>query len=119
MDDDTTTKDDQYLTDVLSYSVDRLAKVRFFVSSSFPFVFTSSLSLSFTSVSFLFHFHNRSPNSKRFWRCKSIERGDARVRSLANSDEEEARTRALFISLLDFDDDENENAFALERLFEY
>jgi len=30
MDDDTTTKDDQYLTDVLSYSVDRLAKVRFF-----------------------------------------------------------------------------------------
>ena len=45
MDDDTTTKDDQYLTDVLSYSVDRLAKVRFFVSSSFPFVFTSSLSL--------------------------------------------------------------------------
>ena len=29
MDDDTTTKDDQYLTDVLSYSVDRLAKVRF------------------------------------------------------------------------------------------
>lgn len=56
MDDDTTTKDDQYLTDVLSYSVDRLAKVRFFVSSSFPFVFTSSSSLSFTSVSFLFHF---------------------------------------------------------------
>ena len=58
MDDDTTTKDDQYLTDVLSYSVDRLAKVRFFfLSSSFPFVFTSSSSsLSFTSVSFLFHF---------------------------------------------------------------
>jgi len=54
MDDDTTTKDDQYLTDVLSYSVDRLAKVRFFVSSSFPFVFTSSSSS--LSVSFLFHF---------------------------------------------------------------
>jgi len=69
MDDDTTTKDDQYLTDVLSYSVDRLAKVRFlFVSFfSFPFVFTSSSSLSL-SFSFLFHFHNRSPNLKRFWR---------------------------------------------------
>ena len=69
MDDDTTTKDDQYLTDVLSYSVDRLAKVRFlFVCFfSFPFVFTSSSSLSL-SFSFLFHFHNRSPNLKRFWR---------------------------------------------------
>ena len=56
MDDDTTTKDDQYLTDVLSYSVDRLAKVRFFfLSSSFQFVFTSSSSSSL-SVSFLFHF---------------------------------------------------------------
>lgn len=35
MDDDTTTKDDQYLTDVLSYSVDRLAKVRFLFLSFF------------------------------------------------------------------------------------
>jgi hypothetical protein len=26
-----TTRDDQYLTDLLSYSVDRLGKVRFFV----------------------------------------------------------------------------------------
>ena len=43
MDDDTTTKDDQYLTDVLSYSVDRLAKVRFlfllFFSVRFYFFF--------------------------------------------------------------------------------
>lgn len=35
MDDDTTAKDDQYLTDVLSYSVDRLAKVRFLFLSFF------------------------------------------------------------------------------------
>ena len=35
MDDDTTTKDDQYLTDVLSYSVDRLSKVRFLFLSFF------------------------------------------------------------------------------------
>jgi hypothetical protein len=41
MDDDTTTKDDQYLTDVLSYSVDRLAKVRF----SFLLLFRSFLLL--------------------------------------------------------------------------
>ena len=33
-----------------------LGQGAFFVSSSFPFVFTSSSSLSFTSVSFLFHF---------------------------------------------------------------
>ena len=58
MDDDTTTKDDQYLTDVLSYSVDRLAKVRFFflllfgvrfyffviVIGLFPFPFPQSIS---------------------------------------------------------------------------
>ena len=101
MDDDTTTKDDQYLTDVLSYSVDRLAKVRFFVSSSFPFVFTSSSSLSFTSVSFLFHFHNRrSPNSKRFWRCKRIERGDARIFVFSQIPTRRRRTRiARFSSL--------------------
>ena len=106
MDDDTTTKDDQYLTDVLSYSVDRLAKVRFFF---FLLLFRSFLLLllryRFIGL-FPFPFHNRSPNSKRFWRCKSIERGDARVRTLANSDEEEAHARALFISLLDFDDDD-------------
>jgi hypothetical protein len=35
MDDDTTTRDDQYLTDVLSYSVDRLSKVRFLFLSFF------------------------------------------------------------------------------------
>ena len=59
MDDDTTTKDDQYLTDVLSYSVDRLAKVRFLfvfffsvrfyfffviVIGLFPFPFSQSIS---------------------------------------------------------------------------
>lgn len=59
MDDDTTTKDDQYLTDVLSYSVDRLAKVRFsflsfffsvrfyffvIVIGLFPFPFSQSIS---------------------------------------------------------------------------
>jgi hypothetical protein len=87
MDDTTATKDDQYLTDVLSYSVDRLAKVRFLFLSSF-LLFRSFLlpllrsRLHHRSLSFSIFTH-RSPNSKRFWREKSIERGDARVRILA------------------------------------
>jgi hypothetical protein len=34
-----TTRDDQYLTDLLSYSVDRLGKVRRFLSSFLSFFF--------------------------------------------------------------------------------
>jgi hypothetical protein len=52
MDDDTTTKDDQYLTDVLSYSVDRLAKVRFFFLLLFRSFLLLLLLLRYRSLSF-------------------------------------------------------------------
>ena len=96
MDDDTTTKDDQYLTDVLSYSVDRLAKVRF----SFLLLFRSFL---------LLRYRYRLHRSLSF----SISTIDLQIQSgfgdvKASSEE----TRAF-----DFDDDDidDENAFALER----
>jgi hypothetical protein len=99
MDDDTTTKDDQYLTDVLSYSVDRLAKVRFFfLSSSFPFVFTSSLSLSFTSVSFLFHFTIDLQIQSGFGDVKAS-REETRAFVLSQIPTRRRRARARFSSL--------------------
>ena len=98
MDDDTTTKDDQYLTDVLSYSVDRLAKVRFFVSSSFPFVFTSSSSLSFTSVSFLFHFTIDLQIQSGFGDVKAS-REETRAFVLSQIPTRRRRARARFSSL--------------------
>jgi len=52
MDDDTTTKDDQYLTDVLSYSVDRLAKVRFFFLLLFRSFLLLLLRYRYRSLSF-------------------------------------------------------------------
>ena len=97
MDDDTTTKDDQYLTDVLSYSVDRLAKVRFFVSSSFPFVFTSSSSLSL-SVSFLFHFTIDLQIQSGFGDVKAS-REEMRAFVLSQIPTRRRRTRARFSSL--------------------
>ena len=97
MDDDTTTKDDQYLTDVLSYSVDRLAKVRFFVSSSFPFVFTSSSSLSL-SVSFLFHFTIDLQIQSGFGDVKAS-REETRAFVLSQIPTRRRRTRARFSSL--------------------
>jgi len=100
MDDDTTTKDDQYLTDVLSYSVDRLAKVRFFfLSSSFPFVFTSSSSsLSFTSVSFLFHFTIDLQIQSGFGGVKAS-REETRAFVLSQIPTRRRRARARFSSL--------------------
>lgn len=100
MDDDTTTKDDQYLTDVLSYSVDRLAKVRFFfLSSSFPFVFTSSSSsLSFTSVSFLFHFTIDLQIQSGFGDVKAS-REETRAFVLSQIPTRRRRARARFSSL--------------------
>jgi len=98
MDDDTTTKDDQYLTDVLSYSVDRLAKVRFFVSSSFPFVFTSSSSLSFTSVSFLFLFTIDLQIQSGFGDVKAS-REETRAFVLSQIPTRRRRARARFSSL--------------------
>jgi len=97
MDDDTTTKDDQYLTDVLSYSVDRLAKVRFFVSSSFPFVFTSSSSLSL-SVSFLFHFTIDLQIQSGFGDVKAS-REETRAFVLSQIPTRRRRARARFSSL--------------------
>ena len=97
MDDDTTTKDDQYLTDVLSYSVDRLAKVHFFVSSSFPFVFTSSSSLSL-SVSFLFHFTIDLQIQSGFGDVKAS-REEMRAFVLSQIPTRRRRTRARFSSL--------------------
>jgi len=97
MDDDTTTKDDQYLTDVLSYSVDRLAKVRFFVSSSFPFVFTSSSSLSL-SVSFLFHFTIDLQIQSGFGGVKAS-REETRAFVLSQIPTRRRRARARFSSL--------------------
>ena len=97
MDDDTTTKDDQYLTDVLSYSVDRLAKVRFFVSSSFPLVFTSSSSLSL-SVSFLFHFTIDLQIQSGFGDVKAS-REETRAFVLSQIPTRRRRTRARFSSL--------------------
>jgi hypothetical protein len=98
MDDDTTTKDDQYLTDVLSYSVDRLAKVRFFfLSSSFPFVFTSSSSSSL-SVSFLFHFTIDLQIQSGFGDVKAS-REETRAFVLSQIPTRRRRARARFSSL--------------------
>jgi len=47
-----TTRDDQYLTDLLSYSVDRLGKVRFFVLFFVFFFFGNSIYLSSSSTRF-------------------------------------------------------------------
>ena len=102
MDDDTTTKDDQYLTDVLSYSEDRLAKERFFYLLLFRsflllllryrYRLHRSLSFSISTIDLQIQSGFGDVNASREY--------DARVRILANSDEEEAHTIARFSSLL-------------------
>ena len=100
MDDDPTTKDDQYLTDVLSYSVDRLAKVLFsflllfrsFLLLRYRYRLHRSLSFSISTIDLQIQSGFGDVNASREY--------DARVRILANSDEEEAHTIARFSSLL-------------------